>query len=186
MSDTTPITATAQPVDSTFLLAPPVRFHLPSGEDHIVVSSAYLPARYGTLPEHVVIYYTGRTHWSQVGIPGDETAFGVGRVQYDDDDQKTRYEPVSAQQTYAQAIATYAAHLAAASDVELDKARADMPEGTPVTYWPGYNQHVGRETVTRSEVWRMPAGQLVVKLDGYTGGIALTHITKRHRATGQR
>jgi hypothetical protein len=105
----------AQPVDSTFLLAPPVRFHL-SGEEHMVVTSAYLPARYGTLPEHVVIYYTGRTHWSQVGIPGDETAFGVGRVQHDDDDQKTLYEPVSAQQTYTQAIATFAAQLAAGSN----------------------------------------------------------------------
>jgi hypothetical protein len=64
---------------------------------------------------------------------------------------------------------------------ELDQASASLPVGTPVTYWPGYNQHVGRETVTRSEVWRMPAGQLVVKLDGYAGGVALTHITKRFR-----
>jgi hypothetical protein len=70
--------------------------------------------------------------------------------------------------------------------IELEEARRRYPTGTKVTYWPGYNQHVGQKSVTRSEVWRMPAGQLVVKIDGRAGGIALTHITQRFRDTERR
>jgi hypothetical protein len=62
--------------------------------------------------------------------------------------------------------------------IELAKERAHLPEGTLVTYWPGLNTEQGRRSFTRSEVWRLPSGQLVVMVDGYAGGIALTHITR--------
>lgn len=65
-------------------------------------------------------------------------------------------------------------------ELELDQARAELPVGSLVTYWPGLNTDQGRKSFTRSEVWRMAAGQLVVMVDGYAGGIALTHITKLH------
>lgn len=66
-------------------------------------------------------------------------------------------------------------------DLELIAARARMPEKTMVTYWPGFRTDEGRKSVTRSEVWRLRSGQLVVMVDGYAGGIALTHITERFR-----
>jgi hypothetical protein len=62
--------------------------------------------------------------------------------------------------------------------IELADAQAHLPIGTLVTYWPGFNTEVGRKSFTRSEVWRLPSGQLVAMVDGYAGGIALTHITR--------
>jgi hypothetical protein len=64
-------------------------------------------------------------------------------------------------------------------DPELTQAKSRLPEGTKITYWPGFRTDEGRKSVTRSEVWRLPSGSLVVKVDGYAGGIALTHITQR-------
>lgn len=63
-------------------------------------------------------------------------------------------------------------------DTELDEARRRLPLNTLVTYWPGFNTEHGRKSFTRSEVWRLPSGSLVVMVDGYAGGIALTHITR--------
>lgn len=65
------------------------------------------------------------------------------------------------------------------SDREVNRWHASLPVGTPVLYWPGVHEGPGHESVTRSEVWRMAAGQLVVSVEGYAGGIALTHIERR-------
>lgn len=63
----------------------------------------------------------------------------------------------------------------------LARARRRIPLGSAVTYWPGGNlgSGTGFESTTRSEVWRLPAGQLVVAVEGYAGGIAITHIIVR-------
>lgn len=53
-----------------------------------------------------------------------------------------------------------------------------LPVGTPVTFWPGEIKGPGRKGRIRSEVWTV-GGQPVVKVDGYPGGIALTHIKVR-------
>lgn len=63
------------------------------------------------------------------------------------------------------------------ADPELTAEQQRLPVGTPVTYWPGIREAQGRESVTRTDVWRMPSGQLVVAVAGYPGGVALTHIS---------
>lgn len=49
------------------------------------------------------------------------------------------------------------------------------PVGTPVTYWPGVREGAGRTSKTRSPAW-VVCGNAVVSVDGYAGGIALTHM----------
>jgi hypothetical protein len=66
---------------------------------------------------------------------------------------------------------------AGAADPELAKERAWLPVGSPVKYWPGYNQHVGRDTVTGSEVTRSDSGSLVVEIDG--AAVPRSKVTKR-------
>lgn len=53
------------------------------------------------------------------------------------------------------------------------------PIGTPVLYWPGVMEGPGVASTVRSEAWIMPSGVAVAKVDGYAGGIALTHIGYR-------
>lgn len=54
-------------------------------------------------------------------------------------------------------------------------ASTEIPIGTPVRYWPGIRQGEGRESVTRTPVWDV-CGTPCVTVEGYSGGIALTHI----------
>lgn len=54
----------------------------------------------------------------------------------------------------------------------------DLPIGTPVTYWPGVREGSGVPSFTRSNVWTV-CGAPVVLVNGYAGGIALTHIERR-------
>lgn len=56
------------------------------------------------------------------------------------------------------------------------------PIGTPILYWPGVMEGLGRESTVRSEAWVMPSGIAVAKVEGYAGGIALTHIGFRSEA----
>jgi hypothetical protein len=53
------------------------------------------------------------------------------------------------------------------------------PIGTPILYWPGVMEGPGVESVVRSEAWVMSSGHAVAKVEGYAGGIALTHIAYR-------
>lgn len=50
------------------------------------------------------------------------------------------------------------------------------PVGTPVTYWPGFQTGEGRTSRTRTPAWVI-CESAVVSVDGYAGGIALTHVT---------
>ena len=58
----------------------------------------------------------------------------------------------------------------------VEEFNARFPVGTPVLYWPGLREGDGRESVTRSEAWLMGGHTPVVMVDGYPGGIALTHV----------
>ena len=56
-----------------------------------------------------------------------------------------------------------------------------MPEQTPTTglerrYWPGAREGEGRKSVTRSEAWLLGGHTPVVMVEGYPGGIALSHV----------
>lgn len=61
-------------------------------------------------------------------------------------------------------------------------AAYDLPIGTPVRAFPGTRDSEPLVTRTRSEVWRTDAGDEVVAVEGYAGGIALTHIDVIERA----
>ncbi|WP_152626782.1 hypothetical protein [Streptacidiphilus carbonis] len=57
------------------------------------------------------------------------------------------------------------------------------PVGTRVVAYPGFRPDVVRgfecprlETVTRTPAWTLGDGEPVVSVEGYAGGIALTHI----------
>lgn len=51
-----------------------------------------------------------------------------------------------------------------------------VPVGTPVRYWPGLRTGEGRASATRTPAWVLPSGTAVVSVEGYAGGIALTHV----------
>ncbi|MBT0772326.1 hypothetical protein KIH74_25500 [Kineosporia sp. J2-2] len=53
---------------------------------------------------------------------------------------------------------------------------AENPVGTRVRYWPWTREGEGFESTTRSEAWTLPSGAPVVMVDGYPGGIYLTHL----------
>jgi aconitase B len=50
------------------------------------------------------------------------------------------------------------------------------PIGTPVLYWPGVREGEGRKSTTRSAAWLLGGHDPVVMVEGYAGGIALTHV----------
>ncbi len=58
---------------------------------------------------------------------------------------------------------------------EIEAWNDRHPAGTPVRYWPGGRIGPGRESVTRSQAWNV-CGTPVVAVEGYAGGIALTHV----------
>lgn len=53
---------------------------------------------------------------------------------------------------------------------------ARHPVGTPVLFWPGAKTGTGRKSKTRTPAWAMNVNDAVVSVEGYPGGIALTHI----------
>lgn len=52
----------------------------------------------------------------------------------------------------------------------------DLPTGTPVLAFPGSRDGRAIVTTTRSEPWTLPSGERVVMVEGYAGGIAMSHI----------
>jgi hypothetical protein len=56
------------------------------------------------------------------------------------------------------------------------------PVGTPVIAYPGVrpeysgDEYTRLETVTRSRAWNLGHGTPVVLVDGYSGGICLSHV----------
>ena len=63
------------------------------------------------------------------------------------------------------------------NEFTADQFNATYPIGTPVLFWPGARRGEGRVSKTRTPAWQMYAGDVVVSVDDYPGGIALTHIT---------
>lgn len=60
--------------------------------------------------------------------------------------------------------------------MNADEFNAAYPVGTPVLYWPGARRGIGSRSKTRTPAWEMNSKDTVVSVDGYGGGIALTHI----------
>ncbi len=56
------------------------------------------------------------------------------------------------------------------------------PVGTPVNAYPQTRQDEPLLTRTRSEAWALGHGEPVVMVEGYAGGIALTHVDVRTEA----
>lgn len=69
----------------------------------------------------------------------------------------------------------------AQTSLSLDEAERDqfndlVPIGSPVAYWPGLRRGPGVLSATRSAAWLVGGGAAVVLVEGYAGGIALTHV----------
>jgi hypothetical protein len=64
----------------------------------------------------------------------------------------------------------------------VQRFNQDHPIGTPVTYWPGVREGDGRASRTRTPAW-LVSGTPCVSVEGYPGGIALTHIEVREMAS---
>lgn len=58
----------------------------------------------------------------------------------------------------------------------IEQFNSRVPVGTPVLYWPCPRENEGRESVTRSEAWLLGGHTPVVLVEGYAGGIALSHV----------
>jgi hypothetical protein len=66
---------------------------------------------------------------------------------------------------------------------QADEWNARYPVGTPVTAYPltrpedGFPSYFMQlDTVTRTPAWTLGHGDPVVSVDGYAGGICLTHV----------
>ena len=59
---------------------------------------------------------------------------------------------------------------------KVERFNERYPVGTPVRYWPGFREGEGRESVTRTPAWLVGGHTPCVSVEGYPGGIALTHI----------
>ncbi|MGW4663216.1 hypothetical protein [Streptosporangium sandarakinum] len=62
------------------------------------------------------------------------------------------------------------------SGMTADDWNAAHPIGTPVLAWPGTREFEPLKTHTRTPAWTLGHGAAVVSVEGYAGGIALTHI----------
>ena len=58
----------------------------------------------------------------------------------------------------------------------VEQFNMHCPVGTPVLYWPGLREGRGRESTTRSCAWLLGGHTPVVMVEGYPGGIALSHV----------
>lgn len=62
---------------------------------------------------------------------------------------------------------------------DADRWNQRYPVGTPVDAYPGARWDEPLHTRTRTPAWRLWHGASVVSVDGYAGGICLTHIDPR-------
>ncbi|MFI0897716.1 hypothetical protein [Streptomyces sp. NPDC020983] len=62
---------------------------------------------------------------------------------------------------------------------DADRWNARYPVGTPVTAYPLTRADEPLRTRTRTPAWRLGHGDSVVSVDGYAGGIHLTHVDPR-------
>jgi hypothetical protein len=77
-------------------------------------------------------------------------------------------------------------------ELTADQWKERYPIGTPVIAYPGFRpEHPAAKTLgarrletrTRSRAWTLGHGEPVVSVEGYAGGIALTHIDLRTEET---
>lgn len=59
--------------------------------------------------------------------------------------------------------------------MERDDFNRRAPIGTTVRFWPGAREGEGRIAKTRTPAWLMTSA-VVVSVEGYPGGIALSHV----------
>ena len=64
----------------------------------------------------------------------------------------------------------------AMSERTLEPKYEELPIGAAVLAFPGSRGGRAIITATRSEPWTLPSGERVVMVEGYAGGIALSHI----------
>lgn len=67
---------------------------------------------------------------------------------------------------------------------EAERFNQENPVGSPVRYWPGARVGDGRPSKTRTPAWVMGGHTAVVSVEGYAGGIALSHVTATGLETG--
>jgi hypothetical protein len=60
--------------------------------------------------------------------------------------------------------------------VTADEFNARFPVGTPVVAYPLARDDEPLRTRTRTPAWELGHGAAVVSVEGYAGGIALTHV----------
>ena len=52
----------------------------------------------------------------------------------------------------------------------------NYPPGTPVRYWSVKGNQSYVDTVTRSVAWKLSNGEILVKIDGQSGGVSINHL----------
>ncbi|WP_300680721.1 hypothetical protein [Nocardioides sp.] len=67
---------------------------------------------------------------------------------------------------------------------QVEQFNQIVPIGTPVLFWPGAREGEGRESKTRSEAWMLGGHTPAVMVEGYPGGIALSHVMGLPAETG--
>lgn len=57
-----------------------------------------------------------------------------------------------------------------------EQASEMYPVGTKVRYYPVAGENNYEESVVRSSAWALGHGELVVKINGRAGGVAISHL----------
>lgn len=61
-------------------------------------------------------------------------------------------------------------------DMTVDEFNARYPVGSAMRYYPIRGEAGNIETKTRSEAWALGHGEVVVKIEGRTGGCCISHM----------
>ena len=61
--------------------------------------------------------------------------------------------------------------------MNIEKVTKKYPIGAKVRYYPVKGNELYRQTKIRSEPWALGHGELVVKVEGETGGVSVNHIS---------
>ena len=69
--------------------------------------------------------------------------------------------------------------------MNIEEFNRDFPIGTSVLYYPVAGRSDNEETKIRSEPWALGHGDIVVMVEGRTGGVSIDHIIKRKQLAGK-
>lgn len=94
-------------------------------------------------------------------------------------DCSCRWRMAAEPSTLGAFAAAYLAHLEAV--LVVDGFNLAHVPGTPVTYWPATRDGNGRPGITSTPAF-LVSGKPCVSVEGYPGGIALTHVEVREQA----